>query len=145
MSGNYPHHSMYMAAEMDSPEKQMVVFWESVDQGVTGPLTYNGGVGGDHRWHKIEIYIRHNTIGQNDGVIRFWNDGVLRIDAQNTRTRSSTGQKWAELSLMSNWSNNPGWEHDAINNVYWDDIEIYSDLGAGAVGSMFDGTVVQSP
>jgi hypothetical protein len=56
------------------------------------------------------------------------------------------------LNLPSNWSSNPGWEHDAVNNVYFDDVEIYSDMGTGATGSMADasitvggGTGVQQP
>lgn len=140
MSGAYPEHSMYLAAR---PGPEMFAYWEGVGDGVRGPLTYNGGMW-DRRWHKIEIYHKNNTIGKTDGILRLWNDGVLRIDYRG-KTRSSKGIPWDSLTLMSNWSSNPGWEHDALNNVYWDDIEIYSDLGTGATGSMASATISASP
>ena len=97
----------------------------------------------DRQWHKIEIYIKSDT-GPN-GAITVWMDGVLTRSYQYPYTGvTSTGtSRWYPFNLMSNWSNNPGWEHDDKNHVYWDDFEIYSDSSAGspAIGSLSDATV----
>lgn len=102
--------------------------------------TFYGGPSmmGDTQWHKAEVYILSDS---GAGIIRQWEDDVLinTISGENT-TQSTT---WESFHLMSNWSSNPGWEHDADNHVYWDDFEIYSDATSGdtATGSMADGTI----
>ena len=94
---------------------------------------------GDHKWHRIEIYVKHDTDGQ-DGIIRHGVDGV-KIHERLGAT-DNDGGKWYPWHIMSNWSSNPGWEHDANNHTYWDDIEIFSDTGKGEVtGSMADATI----
>lgn len=74
-------------------------------------------------------------------AVKMWVDDVIQLDVANAKTVSSTGQQWDSLVLVSNWSSNPGWEHDATNNVYFDDVEIFSDRGSGATGSMASGTI----
>ena len=73
-------------------------------------------------------------------LLKVWQDGSLKQSLSNLVT-ISPGAKWYPLYLMSNWSNNPGWSHDANNHVYWDNVEIFSDRGSGASGSMADGTI----
>lgn len=114
------------------PGPTLFIYFESVD-GSPGPIQYSGGslAGG---WNEIEIYIKHDT-GAKDGILRVWNNGVLRVDATNVNS-VSTGGRWTPFEVMSN--------HygllDANNHVYWDDFEIYSDTGTGATGSLADGT-----
>lgn len=121
-------------------------FWEEIDGsssvccgrrsfGETAPTPLGNG-----HWHKIEIYVKHNTTGQTNGILRVWQDGVLIHEVINSKTVTD-GNKWYPMYVMSNWSMNPGWEHDSSNHVYWDDFEIYSDTGAGATGSMSDATI----
>ncbi len=139
---NYPGHGMF--AQNYWPSKADVFFhWDRVGDSVEGPLTWSGGNINDHLWHKYEIYHKNNTIGKTDGIIRMWFDGVLKVDYTG-KTRANDGTQWNALSLMSNWSSNPGWEHDANNHVYWDDIEIYSDYGTGASGSMATATIASN-
>jgi len=139
--GNIGVNMFYIGAGLHEVPGLMVPYFESV-AGSSGPINYNGGVIGDNNWHKIEIYVKHNTLGLTDGTLRIWADGVRVINAENIRSVSDGGN-WKPLNIMSNWSSNPGWEHDANNHAYWDDIEIFSDSNSGAVstGRMDDATV----
>jgi len=135
--------SFYFGAQMQNTGGPMFSYWESIN-GQAGPINWgNGSSLGNGNWHEVEIYIKHNTTGSADGVLKIWEDGSLKQQALNLVTASS-GSRWYPLYLMSNWSSNPGWEHDANNHVYWDDIEIFSDSGSGSSGSMADGTVSAS-
>jgi hypothetical protein len=99
--------------------------------------TYWGGASGDTTrtdrtvWHTIEYYFRQST-----GTIKVWHDGIL---IRNDTGYSFQGVKWSPLYIVSN----AGDPFDATNYIYYDEIEVYSDRGTGATGSMADGTVSQ--
>jgi hypothetical protein len=109
-------------------KKQMPSFWG------------NGHIIGDGKWHRLEIYLKENHLGASDGVVRVWLDGALLQELANEVTIAPSDH-WGSLHVMSNWSNNPGWDHGANNHVNWDDIQIFSDSGTGASGNMGDATV----
>jgi hypothetical protein len=103
----------------------------------------------DRKWHKVEIYIKHDT-NNADGVIKLWFDGNTWAGINSTTGAAcypvfgntfDGSEKYWPLYLPSNWSPNPGWEHDMNNHFYVDDVEIYSDQGSGAAGSMADATI----
>lgn len=138
-----PEGSFYVAGQMENAGGPMFVAWEMIANR-QGPTSWGDGAPfGDGKWHRIEVYVKHNTDGQSDGVLRVWQDGVIKQQASNLVTAQS-GMKWYPLYLMSNWSNNPGWEHDANNHVYWDDIEVYSDSGTGGSGQLSDASIKAS-
>lgn len=117
--------TMYLYFNVSGSES---VYWPSVDNGYCG----------DHKWHKFELYVKHDT-NDKDGIIRFWLDGVKKYDyAGNTHT---PGAHWYPWNILSNWSNA---SQDDLNYTYWDDVEVYSDQGTGAVGSMTDATISTS-
>lgn len=109
-------------------KKQMPSFWG------------NGHTIGDGKWHRVEIYQKENHRGASDGVVRVWLDGALLQELVNVVSIAPSSH-WTNLFLMSNWTNNPGWDHGAHNHVDWDDIQIFSDSGTGASGNMSDATV----
>jgi hypothetical protein len=126
------------------PGRPMFSYFESIN-GSTGPISYGGDkVFADGNWKRVEVYVKENLPGQTDGVVRVWQDGVIQIDKANIVTVTPNG-RWYPLHLMSNWSSNPGWEHDANNHVYWDEIEVYSDAGLGGIGSMSDASIEMDP
>ena len=130
--------SFYIGAQMNSGGGPAFIFWELIS-GAPGPEFWGSGTPlGDQRWHKVEIYMKASASA--DGILRVWIDGSLKQQATNIVTVAA-GHKWGPLYLMSNWSNNPGWEHGASNHVYWDDIEVYTDAGSGASGNMSDATI----
>lgn len=94
---------------------------------------------GDHNEHEFEYYVyKHAT----NGIIRFWLDGVEQVTY--TGDTSNVG---LSLYMFSNWSLNPGWEHDDLNSAYIDDFEVYTDAGSGgeaASGSLSAGTAAVS-
>ena len=139
----YPNdrlNSLFINAQLDQPTGPIFVSWEHVD-GKDGAVSWGKGTRlGDLQWHKIEIYVKHNTPGLTDGVQRVWLDGQVVQEAVNI-VSISPGHQWGPLYLMSNWSNNPGWEHGANNHVYWDDIEVYTDQGVGGAGTLSQATM----
>lgn len=88
-------------------------------------------------WRKWEIYIKNASSG---GIIHVWINDVLDREWSGNTSRSDG---WGTFWVMSNWSLNSGWEHDANNHVYWDEFEIYTSNGSGGTGSMSDGTMTQ--
>jgi hypothetical protein len=100
----------------------------------------------DRQWHKLEIYIKHDTNG-TDGEVKTWQDGKLTVGGGSNgypykgRTTWTKNSHWYPLIIGSNWSSNSGWEHDANNHWYIDSVEVYSDQGSEATGSMADGTI----
>jgi hypothetical protein len=101
--------------------------------GSTTLPTYWGGAPGDNTgsssgWHKVEYYINHAT-----GTIKVWHDNVLI----RNNTVGFNSRKWLPFYLTSNWSD----PHDAANHIYFDEVEIYSDTGSGAAGSMSDASI----
>lgn len=93
----------------------------------------------DNQWHKIEIYVKDDSV---NGVFKVWLDGKLDSCYPFTG-KTSSGAKWYPLYMPSNWSMNPGWEHDSSNHFYVDDVEIFSDStqGVAITGSMADATI----
>lgn len=101
----------------------------------------------DHMWHKAEIYVRDAV----DGEIRMWlDDNELHCENSSGFQYPFVGNThvnaagWDNFYWPSNWSNNPGWEHDAENNIYLDSVEIFSDAPGGsavASGSLREGNV----
>jgi hypothetical protein len=132
--------SFYLAAQMEQSGTPLFSYWELIN-GQPGPEFWgDSSPMGDTHWHKIEIYVKHNTPGATDGTVKVWLDGSLKQQGANI-VSVAPGDHWYPLYLMSNWSSNPGWEHDAANHTYWDDVEVYTDLGTGATGTMSDATI----
>lgn len=91
---------------------------------------------GDRQWHKLEIARRDN------GPLKMWVD-----DQPVTGTPAdwaNAGGHVGALYIPSNWSQNPGWEHDSLNLLYIDGVRIYSDQGNTVSGTIMDGTVGES-
>jgi hypothetical protein len=106
---------------------------ELVAGGVQG-ITYWGGASGDNTldtmsWHTIEYYLNAAT-----GVVKVWHDHVLVRDDKGLAVGND---RWSPFYLTSNWSD----AHDAVNHLYFDEIEVFSDTGTGASGLMSDATV----
>lgn len=96
--------------------------------------TYWGGASGDNTavstsWHKVEYYIRQST-----GTMKVWHDGIL---VRNDTGLNYVGVKWSPFFITSNFSDS----HDGSNHVYYDEFEVFSDLGSGATGQMSSATI----
>jgi hypothetical protein len=133
------HLDQYLlVAAMQHPGGPAESSWLALN-GVQGPTYWGHKMPlGNHEWHKLEIYLKASTSA--DGIARVWFDGVLQQELTKIAT-VAPGKSWGPLYLMSNWSNNPGWEHGANNHVYWDDIEMFTDMGVGGTGQMSDASI----
>lgn len=100
--------------------------------GVNGQPSFwgNGSPACRQGWQQLEIY-------QSPTLIRVWQNDVLLREWTGAFNVSSM------VTWMSQWSNNDGWGHDAMNKVYWQRLEAFTDAGTGGVGSMREGTMTQ--
>ncbi len=103
--------------------------------------TYWGDTPGDNTansssWHIIEYYFN-----KANGVVRIWHDNVLVRNQNFGRINGRVGET-GEFYITSNFEDS----HDAINYVYFDEFEVFSDSNSGtpASGSMADGTISAS-
>jgi hypothetical protein len=108
----------------------------------TDQVNYSSLSISDHNWHKIEIYVKYNNPNSS---AKFWVDGVLE-SGKYPFTGNFGSNKLNHWDWPSNWSNNPGWEHDATNYLYMDDVEIFSDstTGEACTGRMDDASIAAS-
>nr|WP_159098138.1 hypothetical protein [Parazoarcus communis] len=82
--GSYIYH-------VDTPEDYGSIWgW---NRGPTGILEKN-------RWYSVEQYVRLNTPGKNDGVMRAWVDGILAFEKVDLRYRDL-----ADLKIEMLWMN----------------------------------------
>lgn len=98
--------------------------------------TYWGDAPGDNtnvpdEWHTVEYYIQQST-----GTVKVWHDGVL---VRNDVGLNFDGLKWTPFYITSNGDGDGG----STNHIYFDEFEIYSDLGTGGTGSMANGDIMQ--
>jgi len=90
----------------------------------------------NYQWHKVEIYMDNHSSGK----FKVWLEDSLIINYSGN-TIGDTND-WTNLYIPSNWTtNNPTEVHDDTNHMYLDSVEIFSDTGRGASGSMSDATV----
>ncbi len=122
---SYQNGSNSLKNEGTAGGAQMVSYWGSA-------ADHSGESSG---WHEVEYYFNAAT-----GKVRVWHDGLMIRD--DTFNPGFAGTKWSPLNIASNWAD----AHDAVNHVYFDDVEIFSDstTGTGTTGSMADGTIAAS-
>ena len=62
----------------------------------------------NERWYCIETYVRLNTPGRNDGILRGWVDGALAMEKTDLRFRDTADLKiekfWMNLYYGGSWS-----------------------------------------
>lgn len=69
------------------------------------------------QWICFELMVQLNTVGQRDGRIAVWQDGILIADWQNVRFRDSTSVKLNEIQLE-----NGGQRSTQINDKWYDNV-----------------------
>jgi len=104
----------------------------------------------NNRWYCIEQYVRLNTPGQNDGVLRGWVDGRLAFEKTDIRMRDVRDLKieliWINLYHGGTWSA-PSDDHLFIDNVvvakkyigpmaHEADVVVYGGTSAGVIAAV---------
>jgi len=59
------------------------------------------------QWEKIKVYIRQNTVGNSDGIVRMWINDELKLDHSGLNLRENSGFGMNKLILTS-YSNPSG-------------------------------------
>jgi hypothetical protein len=88
------------------------------------------------QWVSLEIYIKLNTVGQSDGRIAFWKDGVLAADWHNVRWRVADTVKLDEIQLE-----NGGQGSSQQNDKWYDNVVVATEY----IGPVFTGADTTAP
>jgi len=106
--------------------------WQSVwpsNSPVTTP--FNPGIG-DRKWHKYEQYINNAT-----HVYKIWQDDVLLASMSEPQITVH----FPAFLPLHNWGSPKPTDNNT--HVYFDEVEVFSDLGTGGSGSMANGDITQ--
>jgi len=122
------------AGSPSAPEFDLVVL---VNGSYIGGKTYISTPTAFTQWQKMEMYLNFST-----GTLRVWLNGNQVF---TTSGANLSAGRWLDFYPQSNWGgvNNNGYRHGSNNHFYFDDFEIYSDVGTGATGNMSDATIKQ--
>lgn len=81
------------------------------------------------QWDKLKLYVKNNTLGRSDGIVRFWVNGVLKAEHTNVALRENVAVNPNKL-IMSNYVV----ESTASGTQRWDNWKLSeTDPDAGAV------------
>ncbi|WP_129777700.1 heparin lyase I family protein [Peristeroidobacter soli] len=96
----------------------------NVSQNIGTPATVRFG-----QWDKLKLYIKQNTLGQANGVVRFWVNGVLKGEHTDVQLRENVNVFPNKL-IMSNYVT----ETTAYGTQRWDNWRLSeTDPDANAV------------
>jgi hypothetical protein len=87
---------------------------------------------GDRKWHKYEQYINNTT-----HVYKIWQDDVL----MGSLSTSNINVHFPAFLPLHNWGSPKPTDNNT--HVYFDEVEVFSDLGTGGSGSMANGDITQ--
>ena len=82
-------------------------------------LTQNQGTAVAPRlgqWDKIKMYVRLNTPGQSDGIVRLWVNDTLKLQYTNLNIRETTNYGMSKV-LLTSWTSESGRGNSA---QWWD-------------------------
>jgi hypothetical protein len=137
----------------DGNENELYTFYASPGSSPETLMASNGGIGMPTFWSSAEATVVKNTWNKfewyakegdaSNGKVKLWVNDVLVWDW--TGNTVSAGGSWSPFRIGNNWSGgSPGSrDHDTNNHMYVDEVEIFSDTGTGATGSMSAGTITQ--
>ncbi len=76
-------------------------FWSGGSLGSDGVLKRS-------KWYEIEVYVKNNTVTQNDGVLRAWADGTQVYEKTDVRFRDVENLKiervWFDIYYGGSWT-----------------------------------------
>jgi hypothetical protein len=87
---------------------------------------------GDRKWHKYELYLNNVT-----HVYKMWQDDVLKISLSDATINAHL----PAFIPLHNWGSPKPTDNNT--HVYFDEVEVFSDLGTGGSGSMANGDITQ--
>ena len=85
-----------------------------------------------NRWYCIETYVRLNTPGKHDGILRGWVDGYLAMEKENIMFRTT-----AELGIEEFWLDvyyGGGWQAPGDMHLYIDNLALSTQPIGTATG-----------
>ncbi len=113
-------------------EGRTQLFFYTYHADLSGDWGENLGWDIDHRgclpreqWHQIDMYVRMNTPGERDGVLRAWVNGDSAFERTDLRFRNV-----ADLKIEQFWMNlyhGGSWTAPRDMHVYWDGIVLSSE------------------
>lgn len=75
-------------------------------------------------WHRVDQFVRMNTPGEHDGVLRGWVDGELALDRDGMLFRGADAENIRIQEFVNTVYFGGQWASPADNAMYFDDLEI---------------------
>lgn len=75
-------------------------------------------------WHRIDQFVRMNTPGDHDGVLRGWVDGQIALDRDGLLFRGSDAEDVRVQEFVNTVYFGGQWASPVDNALYFDDLEI---------------------
>lgn len=76
------------------------------------------------KWHRIDQYVRMNTPGEHDGVLRGWVDGELAFERDGYFFRDSNNEYIQIEEFVNTVYYGGEWTSPSDNSFYFDNLEI---------------------
>ena len=76
------------------------------------------------QWHRIDQFVRLNTPGDHDGVLRGWVDGELALDRDGLLFRGADAGDVRIEEFVNTVYFGGNWASPADNELYFDDLEV---------------------
>ncbi len=91
------------------------------------------------RWHTLRQYVKLNTPGQRNGVLKVWFDGNLVLNRTNLRYRTVPTLKIDKFYFSTFFGGgNDTWRNTKLEHTYFDDFKIYTPVSNDPnVGTIF--------
>ena len=93
-------------------------------------------------WHFVEVELKLNSVGKNDGLVRLWLDGNLELE-RTALTFRIDNKPFGWIEIGRQIDRNDGLEH--YEDRYWDDITISSTYVGGGERSSTNVSVDAPP
>jgi len=78
-------------------------------------------------WHRVECWFKMNTVGQGNGEMKMWVDGVSVYDSSSVTYRTDSGVHFAAVSLGP-WMSNNNIGPDYAQTMWMDSMEVHDAM-----------------
>jgi hypothetical protein len=77
-----------------------------------------------NQWTNIEVYMKVNTAGNSDGIVKIWQDGTQTINVSNVRFVSGSAVPWERVAWNPTWGGGCSGTVPADQFMWMDDVYI---------------------
>jgi len=105
--------------------------WRRFEQNLGSPVALQR-----NRWHRVEVRASLNSLGQNDGVLEMWVDGVKRASYSDVNFRGSYNEHGWNHFMLTPWHQ---LQAQQSQSIFWDGVGLASERLEQAPGGSAGG------